>query len=346
MKIFFSQEQLRHDSGEEFASGVIRPTMESPARAGAILRALAANHLGVVETPPEAVSEEVLHAVHDPRFVAFLRSLHREWSAAYPEGWPFPEMGIPPGMRRLLPQSLRGQLAYYCFDTGTAVRAGTWEAIEASIATAAAGANAISAGHPVAFSLCRPPGHHAGRDFYGGYCFLNNAAVAAETWVQNTGERCAILDIDFHHGNGTQQIFYEREEVFYASLHGSPAFEYPFFSGYEDETGAGPGLGKNLNLPLAKGTTWTEYRAALGRALEAIVHTKPGCIIVSLGADICAGDPVGDLGVKVENFARIGSAIREAGVPVLAVMEGGYAVEKIGECVASFLTGLKGSLVG
>ena len=321
--------------------GRIRPAMDRPTRARAILQAIEASGLGFAEPPSGPVPEGVLKAVHDPGLLDFLKTLHKEWTTKYPGAGTFPEMGIAPGMRRLLLDSLRPKIVYYCFDTGTAMGPKTWEAVTASLATAATGAMAIAEGHPVAFSLCRPPGHHAGRDFYGGYCYLNNAAVAAQTWLETTGTRCAILDLDFHHGNGTQEIFYQREDVFFASIHRRPEITYPFFSGYEDECGAGAGLGYNLNLPLPEDTAWSQYEHALNRAVEEIISSKPSALIVSLGVDTYWKDPVGGLGLFWTDMQKMGAQIRAAGIPTLVVMEGGYADDAvIGECVVSFLRGL------
>jgi acetoin utilization deacetylase AcuC-like enzyme len=222
MKIYFAAEQQRHDSGEELVMGSFRPAMDTPVRAKLILEKIASMSLGTAVAPASSVPRELLVVVHDPDFLDFIQHLARDWDSQYPNSKALPEMGIAPTMRRILPGTLRGKLSYYCFDTCTAVVPGTWEAVLASGATAVAGAQAIASGELLAYSLCRPPGHHAGRDFYGGYCFLNNAALAAQKWIEGTGTPCAILDVDFHHGNGTQAIFYERGDAFYVSIHASP----------------------------------------------------------------------------------------------------------------------------
>ena len=244
-------------------------------------------------------------------------------------------------MWRTLPSALRGQLAYFCFDTCAAVVEGTWTAVTASIAQAHAAALAVASGDRTAFALCRPPGHHAGRDFYGGYCYLNTAAVAAETWVQQTGTRCAVLDLDFHHGNGTQQIFWERQDVFFASLHASPEEAYPFFSGREDERGAGAGLGCTLNVPLPLSIRWPAYRQALLGALERLSEAKPQALIVSLGTDTYREDPVGGLGLEQADFRVMGALLSQTGLPLVVVMEGGYHLPSVGGCVAAFFAGLQ-----
>ncbi len=193
----------------------------------------------------------------------------------------------------------------------------------------------------IRLSLCRPPGHHAGRDYYGGYCFLSSAAIAAQAWIDRTGSRCAILDVDYHHGNGTQDIFYERDDVFFASLHADPAFAYPFFSGYAEESGSGRGLGANLNLPLPLGTRWETFSAALTRALVTAQRFSPAALIVSLGVDTYKDDPISGFSLETADFIRMAETIRDAGLPTLVVLEGGYNLKKIGENVVAFLQGLE-----
>jgi acetoin utilization deacetylase AcuC-like enzyme len=203
------------------------------------------------------------------------------------------------------------------------------------------GLRRCAAGASSVFSLCRPPGHHAGRDYYGGYCFLNSAAIAAQAWIDRTGSRCAILDVDYHHGNGTQDIFYERDDVFFASLHADPAFAYPFFSGYAEESGSGRGLGANLNMPLPLGTRWETFSAALTRALVTAQRFSPAALIVSLGVDTYKDDPISGFSLETADFIRMAETIRDAGLPTLVVLEGGYNLKKIGENVVAFLQGLE-----
>ena len=206
-------------------------------------------------------------------------------------------------MRRVVPVSLRGRICYHCFDTcSTPLGKNTWKAALASAGSALAGIDALRASEPNAFAVCRPPGHHAGSSFNGGYCFLNNAAIAARAWVASTSTRCAILDVDYHHGNGTQQIFYDRAEVLYVSIHGDPSLTYPFFSGYEDKTGTGEGLGANLNIPLRHDTAWQSYEPALDRALDAVAKIGPAVLIISLGVDTFELDPISSFRLKTQDF--------------------------------------------
>jgi acetoin utilization deacetylase AcuC-like enzyme len=187
--------------------------------------------------------------------------------------------------------------------------------------------------------LCRPPGHHAGADYFGGYCYLNNAAIAAEAALANGRRRVAILDVDYHHGNGTQDIFYGRGDVAFASIHADPATDYPFFWGRPDETGEGEGEGANLNLPLSRGTTWPQYERALAGAMEWVAGLGPDFLIVSFGADTWGGDPISHFRLETTDYRSIGRRIASAGFPALLLMEGGYAVEALGANVAEFLSG-------
>ena len=340
MSIFFAPEQLLHDPKQEFAAGGFRPAMEVQERATSVLAAIEAAAAGPVAVPADYGLQPVAR-VPDPNLLAFLNSADAQWSQTFPQTHPYPETSIARRMRPVEPISLRGKLAYYCFDTATPVLAGSWSSALRSAHSALAGIEALAAGASSVFSLCRPPGHHAGRDYYGGYCFLNSAAIAAQAWIDRTGSRCAILDVDYHHGNGTQDIFYERDDVFFASLHADPAFAYPFFSGYEEESGSGRGLGANLNLPLPLGTRWETFSAALTRALVTAQRFSPAALIVSLGVDTYKDDPISGFSLETADFIRMAETIRDAGLPTLVVLEGGYNLKKIGENVVAFLQGLE-----
>jgi len=190
-----------------------------------------------------------------------------------------------------------------------------------------------------AFALCRPPGHHAGTDLYGGYCFLNNAAIAAEGFINRGAERVVVLDVDFHHGNGTQDIFYQRDDVMFLSLHGAPEDAFPHFLGYTDETGAGKGEGFNINYPMPPGTVYSVWLNALQNALKAIATYTPDALVVSLGVDTFKEDPISFFKLESEDFTDYGRAIAGLKIPTLFVMEGGYAVEEIGINTVNVLTG-------
>jgi acetoin utilization deacetylase AcuC-like enzyme len=270
--------------------------------------------------------------------LTFLRSAHDEWRAAGREGDAFPYTF--PLVRRRPRQFDRidGKLGYFGFDTSSPIGDGTWTSAYWSAQTALSALGATRT-EGKAFGLCRPPGHHCGSDYFGGYCYLNNAAVAAEAAIAAGLKQVAILDVDYHHGNGTQDIFYARRDVAFASIHADPATDYPFFWGRADETGEGDGLGANLNLPLARGTRWSDYERALGQALEWLSVFSPDLLIVSFGADTWGGDPISHFQLQTADYRSISTRIAAAGLPTLILMEGGYAVDALGANVAEFLSG-------
>jgi acetoin utilization deacetylase AcuC-like enzyme len=233
------------------------------------------------------------------------------------------------------PTGLLGKAGYYLMDLSACIVEGTYAAARASANCALSAAEAVSGGERAAFALCRPPGHHAGRDYAGGYCFINNAAVAAN-WLSSKG-RVALLDIDYHCGNGTQDIFYERSDVLTLSIHADPDFEYPHFWGYSDETGAGTGMGFHKNYPLPKGTDDTRYLEVLEEALATIRRFEPAFLVVSAGMDIYADDPLGTIKVSTDGIGNIGKKIASLDLPSLVVMEGGYANEMLGTNITRFL---------
>ena len=223
----------------------------------------------------------------------------------------------------------------------TSISHGTWEAARAAADVALTGASQIKEGARAAFALCRPPGHHAARDLYGGYCFLNNAAIAAQYLRDAGAARVAILDVDFHHGNGTQDIFYDRPDVLYISLHGDPAEAFPYFSGFADETGTGAGAGFTLNLPLPPGTKFGAWQDALRAALLRIENFRADALVVSLGVDTFAEDPISFFRLQSADFSTYGRMIGASALPTLFVLEGGYAVGEIGVNVVNVLTGFE-----
>jgi acetoin utilization deacetylase AcuC-like enzyme len=219
--------------------------------------------------------------------------------------------------------------------------AGTWRAALSAAEVALTAASRLSGGLRAAFALCRPPGHHAARDYYGGYCFMNNAAIAAQSLVDRGAGRVAILDVDYHHGNGTQSIFYQRDDVFFLSLHADPRWDYPYFLGYGDEVGEGPGQGFNANYPMPWGTAWSTYGEALGDAITRIRRYGPDAVVVSLGVDTYKEDPISKFKLEMADYPRIGALIAALGRPTLFVMEGGYAVEEIGINTVNLLKGFE-----
>jgi acetoin utilization deacetylase AcuC-like enzyme len=221
-------------------------------------------------------------------------------------------------------------MGLFSFDAGSPLTSGTWVAARAGADCALSAAQAVANGERAAFALSRPPGHHAGADFFGGYCFLNNAALAAQHLRGAGMERVAVLDVDYHHGNGTQAIFYDRPDVFFASIHGDPRTEYPFFLGYADETGTKAGDGANLNLPLPRGTDYSHWSDALEVALAAIARFGAEALVVSLGVDTFAGDPISGFTLQSDDYLRMGERLAAVGLPTVLVFEGGYAVKEVG----------------
>ncbi|HSQ39260.1 MAG TPA: histone deacetylase family protein, partial [Anaerolineales bacterium] len=276
-------------------------------------------------------------AVHDKEYLDFLASAWTEWLASAPQD---PTALIPAtfALRRQpqKPKSLLGLAGYYIMDLSACIVEGTFPAALASANCALSAAQAVGGGERSAFALCRPPGHHAGKDYAGGYCFINNAAVAAN-WLSSKGH-VAILDVDYHAGNGTQDIFYERDDVMTISIHADPDFEYPHFIGFANERGRGRGFGFHHNFPLPKGTGDAEYLQTLDKALALIREFKPVYLVVSAGMDIYADDPLGTVKVSTQGIGEIGRRIASLGLPTVIVMEGGYANEALGRNILTFLT--------
>ena len=336
MHIIHSPLHALHDGGMELHRGELVPCFEMPSRVDHILAAIA--RAGWTVQAPREYDDAVLSGVHDADYLAFLRGAHDAWRAEGREGFMLPGAFPARGMRRdRVPTGLHARLGYYTFDAGSPIVAGTWQAAQAAAHCALTAADLVAAGERSAYALCRPPGHHAGRAMFGGYCFLNNAALAAQ-WLRDAGmARVAVLDVDYHHGNGTQDIFWERDDVLFVSIHGDPDTEYPFYLGYADERGAGPGEGFNHNFPLPRGTDWTRYAQALDQALERIAGHAPQALVVSLGVDMFEGDPISQFRLRGDDFPRLGARIAALGLPTVLVQEGGYAVAEIGDNVAAVL---------
>ncbi len=276
--------------------------------------------------------------MHDATCLAFLRGAYARWREAGKSGSMLPS-GFPArGLRQdRVPRGINGAMGYYAFDTGTPIVDGTWEAAVAAAACALDAAGRVAQGERADYALCRPPGHHAGRSVYGGYCFLNNAALAAQRLREHGASRVAIIDVDYHHGNGTQEIFRDRDDVLFVSLHGTPDTEYPYFLGYDDERGVGAGEGFNLNLPLPAGTDWEGYDAAMSVALRAIRAYGADALIVSLGVDAYEGDPISSFRLATARFSLLGERLAGLSKPTALVQEGGYAVEEVGNNVVRIL---------
>jgi acetoin utilization deacetylase AcuC-like enzyme len=346
-----SDAHLAHTGLIELMGGVPVPCFEKPERATEIESALAGDG-GFSLSPPSEFGEAPILAVHDAEL---LQVVARAWDDALaaadidgsrpliPDTF---KLAAYPGPMELLdlPARAHKRLGAFCFDTATPIVAGTAAAARQAVDVALTAAGRVAGGEPLAYGLCRPPGHHAGRAMLGGYCYFNNAAIVAEWLRREAGfARVAILDVDYHHGNGTQQIFWERGDVLYVSLHADPDRAYPYYSGYAAERGAGEGERATLNLPLPRRTGLDGYAEALERAIEAIAAFAPDApLVLSLGFDTFERDPIGDLALRTDDYAVVGSRIASMGIPVVALQEGGYAVDTIGANAVSFLRGLRG----
>jgi acetoin utilization deacetylase AcuC-like enzyme len=340
MKTIFTEDHRLQDGKAELIDGKLMPCFEMPRRAEIVIARVRDQKLGEVVAPERFGVDPVLR-VHKPDYVRFLETAWGEWVGQHGNYDALPLNWIAPGMRRLLPETIDGKLSYYSFDAGTPITAGTWRAAVASAEVAMTGMKLVKGGERSVFSLCRPPGHHAGSDFYGGYCFFNNAAIAAQGFRDGGAARVAILDVDYHHGNGTQEIFYRRDDVLTISIHADPKQEFPFFLGHADERGEGRGEGAHLNLPLPWGISWTEYGPALDTAMRRIAEFAPDAIVVSLGVDTFEKDPISKFKLKHEDYLRTGEVIAAAGKPTLFVMEGGYAVDELGINAVNVLQGFE-----
>lgn len=292
MLTIYSPDHQYQNAKVELIDGKLVPPFENPRRAEIVLTQIREVKLGDV-LPPEDFGLEPILRVHDQEFVSFLRTAWDEWIAAHGDYDALPLNWATRTMRHdRIPETIDGKLSYYSFDAGTPITSGTWRAAIASANVALTGQKLLSRGEQSVFALSRPPGHHAAHDFYGGYCFLNNAALAAQGLRDAGAERVAILDVDYHHGNGTQAIFYNRYDVLTVSLHADPSQSYPYFLGYEDETGAAEGEGYNRNYPMRWGTNWDVYEETLKDALKHIHNYSPDALVISLGVDTFEQDPI------------------------------------------------------
>ncbi len=336
MKIFYSETHRKHDPPfEVFDGGLRTPYLENPDRMDRILGTLRKmNWADILE--PTDYGLDPIHAVHDQDYIDFLGSCWTEWLDSDPKD---SSVLLPAtfALRRhpQKPTSLLGRAGYYMMDLSACIVGGTYEAALASANCSLSAAQEVLNGARSAFALCRPPGHHAGKDYAGGYCFINNASVAAN-WLSSKG-KVALLDIDYHCGNGTQDIFYDRDDVLTISIHADPNFEYPHYAGYANETGTGKGLGFHKNLPLDKSTDDTGYLAALEEALSLIRKFEPKYLVLSAGMDIYAEDPLGTIKVTTDGIGEIGKRISALDLPTVIIMEGGYANEVLGKNIVNLL---------
>ncbi|HSD69876.1 MAG TPA: histone deacetylase family protein [Woeseiaceae bacterium] len=338
----FSADHELHRGLLEASGDDYKASPECPERANHVIAALQDAGLGEMRGPA-AFDARKLIRVHAQEYVDFLQNAWAQWQqAGMKASNARAQTFVCAGLRDQVPRSILGRLGRYAFDDSAPIVAGSWQAIRRSADIALTGADIVKSVRQNAFALCRPPGHHASREMAGGYCYLNNAAIAAQAMIDAGMDRIAVLDVDYHHGNGTQSIFYERNDVLTVSLHADPADEYPYFLGYSDEQGAGKGHGFNVNYPLPLGTMWNEYQNELDDALALIRRFSPPAVVVALGLDTYAGDPTTRFGIETGDYIEMGRRIRSLGIPVLTVLEGGYAVDAIGRNAVAFLRGVDG----
>ena len=313
--------------------------LDHPQRGEIIRQALLDMGLGDITAPGDFGSEPI-EVIHEYGMLNLLQDGFERLYTQHGQNAALPDTFIANGRPLHKTRSIQGQLGYYCFDRASPLLVHTWQAAYWSVQTAVSAAALVAAGgEQVVYALCRPPGHHAGPNNYGGRCYLNNAAIAAN-WLVQQGHRVAVLDIDYHHGNGTQAVFYGRSDVLVCSIHADPFYDYPYFWGFADEFGVGSGLNYNYNFPLPRGTQESTYLETLTAALIKIRLYVPDVIILSLGTNIAYGDPGGSFRLQNDSFKRIGRQLAETKIPLVVVQEGGYLLSSVGEQTVSFFTGL------
>lgn len=338
MKIFYSDDHRLHFPKGEIYGGEMVVPFERPERMDYVLDRLKTVGLTDIGGPGE-IDMGPVSTIHDADFLEFLETAHHEWKAA---GFGGDVIAVSYPARRMqqrVPNYIDGKAGYYCLAMETSIAEGTWKAALSSCAVAQSAQRAVAAGDRTAFAMCRPPGHHASSDQYGGYCFLNNAAITAQMFRDNGAQRVAILDIDFHHGNGTQDIFYQRGDVLFCSLHGEPENAFPYFLGFADEKGVGEGEGHNVNYPMPEGTPYDVWSVALQDAISRIQAYGPDALVISLGVDTFKEDPISFFKLESDDYLTCGSAIAGLNLPTVFVMEGGYAIKEVGVNTVNVLQG-------
>ena len=341
--VVWSDAHRRHAPETGVWVGVAIDADELPARADRIRSALEGAGATVVDADPH--DDAPLLAVHDEGLVEFLRTAWSSWSAegygddpGQPDvvGYIFPTPGLLAGHEPRVPAALAARTGAWCFDTMTVVGEGTWEAARTAVDTALTAADLVLGGAPAAYACCRPPGHHVTRSAFGGSCYLNNAAVAAQYLRDGGVSRVALLDVDAHHGNGAQAIFWERDDVLTASVHVDPADGwFPHFLGFADESGA-----TNLNVTLAEGSGDEAWHAGVDRLVESAREHSSEALVVALGVDAAVDDPNSPLAVTEAGFREAGRRLGALGLPTVVVQEGGYVLDTVGPLVLAALEGI------
>jgi acetoin utilization deacetylase AcuC-like enzyme len=351
LPVVWSDLHRKHDPGGEIWVGVRIPGTELPQRVEAIRTELEAAGASFIEA--ERQPDELLHTVHDPELCSYLARAWEDWAAAGLPDDPgqdrvvpylFPDPSLFSGFPPATPTAVSARAGHFAYDTMTLVGPGTWEAARAAIDTAVTAAGLAAAGDTAAYALTRPPGHHVTRSAFGGSCYLNNCAAAAVRLRRDTGARVGVLDIDAHHGNGTQAIFWDKPEMLTGSVHVDPAAGwFPHFLGFASETGA---AGSNRNLPLATGTGDEGWLAAVAELAGWARGRDAGALVVALGVDAAAGDPESPLQVSADGYRAAGRTLGALGLPTVVVQEGGYDLATIGGLVRETLEGLEEGMGG
>ena len=340
MKTIYSKNHILRNSKTELYGGELVKPFERPERMDYILREIKSRKLGPI-LDPTVTDLEIIYKVHKRDYVEFLNNAWQEWLAlglkgeALPTVWPSRSMNS-----NEIPTFIEGKLGYYCLANETSISQGTVEGAYEAVKVVLTATEMLEQEKSI-FALCRPPGHHASKDQYGGYCFFNNIAIAAEKLIEKGANRIFILDIDFHHGNGTQAIFYDRSDVFFVSLHGDPLEAFPHFLGHANEQGTGEGKGYNCNYPMPPGTTYETWTKVLDEAISKIQTFKPDALLVSLGVDTYENDPISFFKLQSNDFFDVGRKIASINLPTLFVMEGGYAIKEIGINTVNTLKGFE-----
>ena len=340
MKTGYTKNHILRNSKTELFGGELVKPFERPERMEYILNEIKTRKLGAILDPVN-FDMDIIYKIHDKKYVDFLNNAWNEWVALGFKGEAIPTVYPSRSMNSdVVPTFIEGKLGYYCLANETSISEGTVEAAYESVKVALTAADMLDEEKSV-FALCRPPGHHASKDQYGGYCFFNNVAIAAEKLKEKGAKRIFILDIDFHHGNGTQAIFYYRSDVFFVSLHGDPKNAFPHFLGHADEKGSGEGVGYNCNYPMPPGTPYDVWTKSLDDSISKIQNFSPDALIVSLGVDTYENDPISFFKLKSDDFFDVGRKIASINLPTLFVMEGGYAIKEIGVNTVNTLKGFE-----
>lgn len=340
MKTVYTKNHILRNSKTELFGGELVKPFERPERMEYILNEIKTRKLGAILDPVN-FDMDIIYKIHDKKYVDFLNNAWNEWVALGFKGEAIPTVYPSRSMNSdVVPTFIEGKLGYYCLANETSISEGTVEAAYESVKVALTAADMLDEEKSV-FALCRPPGHHASKDQYGGYCFFNNVAIAAEKLKEKGAKRIFILDIDFHHGNGTQAIFYDRSDVFFVSLHGDPKNAFPHFLGHADEKGSGEGVGYNCNYPMPPGTPYDVWTKSLDDSISKIQNFSPDALIVSLGVDTYENDPISFFKLKSDDFFDVGRKIASINLPTLFVMEGGYAIKEIGVNTVNTLKGFE-----